>query len=840
MTSLREYQISGIGQLRESLRRGNKRIVFYLATGGGKSVVATAIVKMARDKGKRVAFLVNRAGLVHQFSKHLTKAGIQHGILQSTNTHGIDRPVIVGTIQTAASRGLPDVDLLILDEGHAVPGSKDYKNLIFKFKGIPVISLTATPFSHGMAKRYDELDGEPLFQDIVVASTIRELIDQGFLVDCEIFAPSEPDLKGVRMQKNPFGEMDYIERDLGVAVDKPELIGDIVKNWFQLARGKKTVVFATNIAHSQHIVEQFQAVGIKAEHIDGYMTLDEREPIAKRFEQNETMILSNVAVLKEGWDVPDCEIMILARPTRSLIAWVQMCLDENTEILTRDGWKGHDTIIDNDEVAAFSSTTGEIKYEIPSEIIRRKIEQGESMMTIASPHIDVRVTGGHDMLWLPRKDAHAANWRKTTAQELADRKSNYTIPVSGEMNFNGIDLTDDQIRFLGLFITDGTHDKSNNSIRIYQSSSQPKSFHDYIISALQGCGFRYGVRTVKRTGELSKYSDMIVYQVSYGNPINKEEKHLTGWKILDGYTDKSISPKLFGMTIRQFEIFLEALNLGDGKKFTNIKSWVSQTLAITTGNDKLMADRLQAMSVTRGYRCNISEHAYNISPLYMAYISKKQYACVGGSNSEKGRSRLISERSSSLEVVWCVTTELGNIITRRNGKVAIVGNCGRILRPSLNKQVALVIDHSGTVHRLGYPTCDLPLELCDGSKASVEKKQAKEKPKERKCPKCHFVKKVHICPKCGFTPEKKSDVVIEDGELKAVVKVSKTEKQQFYSEMLCYAKMKGYKPGYAANQYRDKFGVWPRSLHEGHIQPSKTTLDWITYKAIKFANRKQA
>jgi len=107
-------------------------------------------------------------------------------------------------------------------------------------------------------------------------------------------------------------------------VDKPALIGDLVRHWLQLANEKQTVCFAANITHSKHIVEQFQAAGIKAEHIDGYMDDEERAPIYKRFEDGETTILSNVAVLREGFDVPACEVMILARPTKSLIAWVQM------------------------------------------------------------------------------------------------------------------------------------------------------------------------------------------------------------------------------------------------------------------------------------------------------------------------------------------------------------------------------------------------------------------------------------------------------------------------------------------------------------------------------------
>jgi superfamily II DNA or RNA helicase len=322
---LRPYQEEALVKMRASIAKGNRRIVMYLATGGGKSRIAAEVINLAAEKGKRVAFLVNRKGLVHQFSRTLDKLGIRHDVAQGENTWITGKPILVGTIQTVARRGLYDTDIIIVDEGHAVPGSKEYRDLIFQFKDKVIISITATPFAKGMAKPYAELDGQPLFQDLVVVATIKSLIKQGYLVDCDIFSPSEPDLAGVKMQKNAFGEMDYSEKELGKAVDKVDLIGDIVSHWKRLAGGKKTVVFATNISHSKHIVEQFQAAGVKAEHVDGYMLDEDRDQIMHRFSSGVTSIISNVAVLREGFDVPACQVMILARPTCSLTAYIQMC-----------------------------------------------------------------------------------------------------------------------------------------------------------------------------------------------------------------------------------------------------------------------------------------------------------------------------------------------------------------------------------------------------------------------------------------------------------------------------------------------------------------------------------
>ena len=319
----RPYQAAAVHALRLSLAEGRKRQILYSPTGSGKTEIALMLIRGAMEKGKRVVFLCNRIGLVSQASKRFALAGIPHGVIQGDNTRNTHCAVIIGSIQTVARRGMPDCDLIVIDEAHAVAGSKDFRSVIIERNLVPVIGLSATPFSKGLGKHYEQLRGA-LFQSMVVASTIPELIDAGFLVDCDIYAPSEPDMTGIKTTRNAFGELDFSDADVGRAVDKPTLIGDIVSHWLKLAKDTPTVCFAANIAHSQHIVESFRAAGIAAEHIDCYTTEDERAAILARVAAGETMVISNVGILTEGWDFPACKTMILARPTRSLIRYIQM------------------------------------------------------------------------------------------------------------------------------------------------------------------------------------------------------------------------------------------------------------------------------------------------------------------------------------------------------------------------------------------------------------------------------------------------------------------------------------------------------------------------------------
>jgi len=168
---------------------------------------------------------------------------------------------------------------------------------------------------------------------------------------------------------------------------------------------------------------------------------------------------------------------------------------------------------------------------------------------------------------------------------------------------------------------------------------------------------------------------------------------------------------------------------------------------------------------------------------------------------------------------------------------------GRVLRPAPGKARALLLDHSGTVLRLGFATDDLPLELDDGTaNTSASKKQERKASEPKPCPSCKYVRPagVHACPSCGFAPTRQSDVEVADGELVRLDRKTKKpatpdRKQHVYSQLLQVCRAKGYRPGWAANQYRAMFGVWPRGLRE--VEGIETALGcWKTLQANRKAH----
>jgi DNA repair protein RadD len=316
---LREYQVEAIDRLRSSIERGVARVLFVLATGGGKTVCFASIIASAIAKGSRVLVVAHRVELLDQCVRKLLDAGIPEreiGVIRAQDKRR--RPgaaVQVASIDTLRNRAKPPADLVIVDEAHRALAAS-YVDLRSHYPDAVHLGFTATPVradGKGLKDQYD---------DIVVAVPISQLIADGFLVAPRVWtvpAGALPDLKGVKTTAG-----DYNAKQLGEACNQGALLGDIVDHWERRAGGERTVGFAVNVEHSKALVRRFVERGHAAEHLDGTTPEDERRAILGRLEAGTTRIVINVGCLQEGWDQPSCKVLILARPTQSLGLYLQM------------------------------------------------------------------------------------------------------------------------------------------------------------------------------------------------------------------------------------------------------------------------------------------------------------------------------------------------------------------------------------------------------------------------------------------------------------------------------------------------------------------------------------
>lgn len=357
-------------------------------------------------------------------------------------------------------------------------------------------------------------------------------------------------------------------------------------------------------------------------------------------------------------------------PRRMIIAQAEAnidthCLDAKTEILTPDGFKGIDDAFDT--VAAIDPVSGAVAWRPVTGRVKRALGADETMFGIQSPGLDIRVTNNHRMLMKHRRQS--VGWRFETAEDIGRRRSNWRLPVSGvQIPEKSLNLTDHELRFIGWVLTDGSINYKSRQIVIWQAEHQP--YHDDIRACIEGCGFKYGVTENRGKTQHVRNSRSIGYVISLGQ-----------WRHLKEYLDKDFPIAFEHLDRRQLSVLLEALHLGDGTKFNN-QPWTRRSYHIASGR-KTFADRLQSLCIRRGYRCNVSEMNYNLNPLYMVRIKDKNEQSVGGPTQDDGRPTFGPVSFDAGETVWCVENELGTLITRRNGKVAFVGNCqmlGRVHR----------------------------------------------------------------------------------------------------------------------------------------------------------------
>ena len=180
---------------------------------------------------------------------------------------------------------------------------------------------------------------------------------------------------------------------------------------------------------------------------------------------------------------------------------------------------------------------------------------------------------------------------------------------------------------------------------------------------------------------------------------------------------------------------------------------------------------------------------------------------------------------------------------------------GRGLRTAEGKDKCIIFDHSGTVHRLGFPDSIEYDELPNGNdgldtKESITKEIEKKEKLPKECPSCKFLKPagIMICPKCGFKPLSGQDVETDETreiqKLKAKLDLGQSiDKQLFYSELIGYirernATGKDIKIGWAAYKFKEKFGEWPNNLHKTAQPPTVATRNWIKSRFIRQSKRK--
>jgi superfamily II DNA or RNA helicase len=311
---LRAHQDDALAALERMRAEGKTIALLEHATGAGKTVTAIAD---ARRLGARTLWLVHRRDLVNQAHQEFQKlwpeaeTGRYYGGASET-----DADNLVASIQSVAEHldefGPGEFGYLVIDEAHHA-AADTYRRVLEYFHPGFVLGLTAT------AERADGQDLLELFRNCAHRLTLPEAVKRGELVPIRcVRVTTNVDLTRVR-----YNQVQYNRRDIEESVAIPARDRLIVQTYLEHVPGRKAVAFAVNVRHGQDLAAEFQRCGVPAQSVSGRMPNREREQYLQAFRNGQLRVLCACDILNEGWDCPDIEVLLMARPTLSRVVYLQ-------------------------------------------------------------------------------------------------------------------------------------------------------------------------------------------------------------------------------------------------------------------------------------------------------------------------------------------------------------------------------------------------------------------------------------------------------------------------------------------------------------------------------------
>jgi superfamily II DNA or RNA helicase len=311
---LRPHQEDALAALDRLRQEGKTIALLPHAQGAGKTVTA---IQDAKRLGGRTLFLAHTRELVTQAFEQFKRLWpeVSTGLFFG-GVHEPDARNIAGSIQTVAERlsdFSPDAfDYLVIDEAHHA-AAPTYRRVLGYFTPRFILGLTATP---------DRADGQSvleLFRDCAHRLSQREAVERGELVPIRcVRVETNIDLSKVR-----YNQVQYNRRDIEDTVLVPARDRLIVDTYQEHIPGRKAVAFCVNVRHGEELAEQFRKSGVPARSVSGRMPASERQSYLQSFRDGKVHILCACDILNEGWDCPDVEALLMARPTLSRVIYLQ-------------------------------------------------------------------------------------------------------------------------------------------------------------------------------------------------------------------------------------------------------------------------------------------------------------------------------------------------------------------------------------------------------------------------------------------------------------------------------------------------------------------------------------
>lgn len=329
--TLRDYQQLAKEEIFSKWNRVDN-ILYQMPTGTGKTRLFTSIIRdisiwgLRHNINYRILIIAHRSELIEQSSRSLDKYRIKHGVLAGTmkNKRDLTQAIQVASIQTithSANQCLIDdlkFDFIIIDEAHhAVANS--YQKLWEYCPDAKKLGVTATPW------RMNNSGFAQIFDAYIPSMSIKDFIQKGWLATYQYYSiPTSSELvKSIESIREFDIEGDYKNSALVEVCDTSRIRAQLYDSYEKNVLGKKGIIYSISREHSEHICLQYRSRGVAIENIDSKTPAKLREKVIQAFRKGEIDIIVNVDIFSEGFDCPDIEFIQLARPTKSLVKYIQ-------------------------------------------------------------------------------------------------------------------------------------------------------------------------------------------------------------------------------------------------------------------------------------------------------------------------------------------------------------------------------------------------------------------------------------------------------------------------------------------------------------------------------------
>jgi superfamily II DNA or RNA helicase len=316
---LRGYQERVIAKADAALKKHGNTLVVS-PTGSGKTIMLSALARKVDPK--KALILQHRSELVQQnMSKYLKINPNSWPSLYTAGQKSWGGNAIFAMVQTLArhTNTIPPLDLLIIDEAHHTAANSYRKIVDAVRKENPeckIAGFTATP------ERQDKKGLLSVFSNVADQITLKELIDQGFLVPPRSYVVdvgTQNELSKVRRLASDY-DMDEVEKIMNKRIINQE----VVRNWKEKAGDRRTIVFCSTIAHAEDVMAAFKEASVSVGMVTGETPDGERKALIKQLKNGALQVLCNVAVFTEGFDEPLVSSIVLLRPCSHKSTLIQM------------------------------------------------------------------------------------------------------------------------------------------------------------------------------------------------------------------------------------------------------------------------------------------------------------------------------------------------------------------------------------------------------------------------------------------------------------------------------------------------------------------------------------